>query len=176
VPSKRKPVRPGRGETIPAPLARELGEETGWELWNRAVVRHDAGFAETSPMTALMSVTPDARYAPTEPAPLPAASRPVPQLPPVPLEKVLLETRRNNRVCPRPQRWAAFHALLHASAPGAAGLPPPLDLKAWRATSSLAKRMCLREQLEWADRHGCLGPAYEFLKSLADDEWHRMSG
>ena len=159
----------------------EMTGDTGWELWDRAVESINAGFADTAPSSIPMRLSGgDPRYAATMPAPLvkrvlvpavPRGVRPEPEL-----DDVLLEARRNNRVCPQPPRWLDLFDLLQRKAAGTPlRLPaPPLTGKAWTGTRPLAKRMCFREQLEWAAANNCLGIAFDFLKTLPDTDWHYM--
>ena len=160
----------------------EAIEMNGHTDWDRAVDAINVGFADTEPSSIPMRLAGgDPRYAPTMPSPLskprtataaaPRGARPEPEL-----DEVLLEARRNNRVCPQPPRWLELFDILQRKAAGTSlQLPaPPLTGKAWTGTRSLAKRMCFREQLEWAAAHGCLGVAYDFLKTLPDADWHFM--
>ncbi|MES2938447.1 MAG: hypothetical protein V4864_12245 [Pseudomonadota bacterium] len=127
-------------EAIPAPVAVELGQNTGWELWTQALASRDA-------------LPPEAG-----------------------LEAVLGEIRRDNRVCPQPPRWVELYKLLlqHA-ARTESGLPPRLLAgPAWSTSSSLDKRLCLRQQLEWAHLQGCLAPVAAFLRGLPDTGWYYM--
>ena len=93
----------------------------------------------------------------------------------VTLYEALAEIRKDNRVCPQPTRWLEFYRVLQERGDGAAMPAEPLTGSAWAATPPLAKRMCFREQVEWADAHGCLAPAFEFLKSLPDTDWNYVS-
>jgi hypothetical protein len=71
------------------------------------------------------------------------------------------------------QEEAAPHDRLPSDAHGARP-PPPLVGAAWAATPPLSKRMCLRDQVEWADAHGCLDAIYALLKDVPEDQWHHM--
>lgn len=144
---------------------------------------HGSAAAETQSLSLQpMEQAGDPHYAPTEPMPLAGPKAPrLPELGGLSLEPVavslyeaLAEIRRNNRVCPLPTRWLEFYRVLQESAPGRKLPAPPLSGSAWAATPSLAKRACLRQQLEWADANGCLQPAYEFIKSVSDSDWHYM--
>jgi hypothetical protein len=81
--------------------------------------------------------------------------------------------RKDNRICPQPQRWLDFYRLLEEFADGAVLPSPPLVGVAWSETPPSAKRMCFREQVEWAVAQDCVIAATTFLKSLQDGEWHR---
>ncbi|MBA2674764.1 hypothetical protein [Ramlibacter sp.] len=130
-------------EAIPAPVAVELGQDTGWELWTQALASRDA-------------------------PPLPAAG--------AALEALLDEVRRDNRVCPQQARWVdLYKMLLQHAARTQSGLPPRiLAGPAWNTSSSLGKRLCLRQQLEWAQAKGGLTPVAAFLRGLPDADWHYM--
>lgn len=92
------------------------------------------------------------------------------------LQALMDEVRCNNRVCPQPASWLALYKLLlqHA-ARTEAGLPPRMPAEhAWRTTSSLDKRLCLRHQLEWAQAHGCLARIAALLRALPEADWDHM--
>ena len=136
-------------------------------------------FKDTEPASTLPMVPPgeEKAYAVTTPVPLanvrtapPADAAPIEPT----LEDLLAEIRRNNRVCPQPLAWEAFFRVLGENAAGAQLPARPLVGKAWASTPALAKRMCLREQVEWAAAHDCIEPAYRYLSRLPDAEWHYM--
>lgn len=138
---------------------------------------------EDFPDTEILSLATaenEAAYAETEPAPLlhePAAALAIPDgLSLAPVEVTLYEVMglasKNNRVCPQPTRWLEFYRVLQDHAGGAALPAQPLVGSAWASTPPVAKRMSFQEQLEWADRNGCLQPAFDFLKALRDAEWY----
>lgn len=146
--------------------------------WNRS----GDPFADTEPI-APPPAPPDseATYIETMPMPLPLANvrpaAPAPQAP-APVQITLFdltaEARRNNRVCPQPARWLEFYRLLEEHAGGAPLPPAPLVDAAWAATPALAKRMCFREQLEWAAANDCTKAAWQFMKQLAETDWYYM--
>lgn len=122
----------------------------------------------------------DPAFANTEPLPLPGA-RPAASTEPLglslaPLEvslyEVLADIRKNNRVCPLPTRWLEFYRLLESMAGGSPLPPAPLVGSAWAASAPLAKRNCLREQVDWAEAHKGLNAAHEFLSGLSDADWY----
>jgi hypothetical protein len=134
-------------------------------------------FAETEPATQPMGYNADFD-APTQPLPLLPARAAAPEpialtLKEVKLDDVVAEIRKHNRICLQPTRWLEFHALLEAHAAGATLPPAPLTGAAWAATPALAKRMCFRDQVEWAAAHNCLNTTWRFLQSLPDSDWHR---
>jgi hypothetical protein len=163
------------------PEATELTGDDGWALWDHAVDALNARFVETAPSSMPMRLAGgDPRYAQTMPAPLPrrlppkAAPTNVHREPA--LDEVLLEARRGNRVCPVPEKWLLLYEILQIAAAGKPWpLPaPPLTGKGWTGTRALAKRMCFREQLEWAAAHGCVGKVFDFLQNLPESDWHYM--
>jgi hypothetical protein len=138
-------------------------------------------FPDTEPGSTLPMIPPGEESAYAETSPLPLASvRPAapPPLALAPLEvtlyDVMNEIRKDNRVCPQPTKWLAFYRLLEEIGGGAALPSPPLVGSAWAATPSLAKRMCFREQVEWAAANNCMNAAYQYLKGLKEADWHYM--
>jgi hypothetical protein len=147
-------------------------------------------FPDTEPLSQPMHHAGDTFYDQTVPQPLePMAEVAAPKrkrsldaldalsLAPVvvTLYQALAEIRKDNRVSPQPTRWLEFYRLLQEQGDGSPLPPEPLTGSAWASTPSLAKRMCFREQVEWADAHGCLAAAFEFIKSLPDPDWNYVS-
>ena len=157
------------GLTLPADFraaaeAIEKDTDSAWALWQEANAKVEGG---------------DPRYAKTEPAGLagtkpaqPAGAAFVPHEKAVTVEEAMLIARKNNRVVPRPVRWHEMFAMI----PGKeeARPPPPITGKAWNTTTSLAKRNCLREQLDWAASRGALGELVSFLQALPESDWLHM--
>jgi hypothetical protein len=85
---------------------------------------------------------------------------------------VMAEARRFNRVCPVPSDWLRLQAILAEY--GGPDAPGATYGTAFRTLSALAKRMAVREQVEWAAEHGCLDEVYAFLKALPEDRWTHM--
>ena len=169
------------GDTIPAPEVVREDSDTAWALWNEAAQQHDRRFAETTPMTQPPGMSPEeVGWAATVPAggvvPRKALIPKRPQRPQFTLEGALLLARRNNRVCPRPERWDAFMQLLppKKTARGTRQPPAPATGAAWAVTPPLTKRMCFREQLEWAEREGALEAVIPFMQSMSEEEWLHM--
>lgn len=167
------------GDTIPAPEVEHRDGDSAWALWTQVSRQHEARFAPTAPLTLPPSMSPeDAAWARTRPAsgaaPLRTRARAAQSL--FSLESALLLARRNNRVCPRPQRWDAFCELLPSrkTLRGMARPPAAPTGAAWAVTPALTKRLCLREQLEWAEREGVLEPVLVFLQALPEEEWLHM--
>ena len=173
------------GDDIPAPEAKEVDTDTAWALFSSLSESQDAELspaggvpAAAGAATARPDINGDSRYAKTEPSELdpdpesadaPAASE-------VSVGEAMVEARRNNRLCPLPGPWQTVYELLPNKDYGPPGLQPmpPLTASALRTTPSLAKRMRLRDHIEWADAHGGLDAVYAFLKSLPEDQWHHM--
>ena len=157
------------GLTLPADFraaaeAIEKDSDSAWALWQEANAKVEGG---------------DPRYAKTEPAGL-AGSKPAQLATPafkenaksVTVEEAMVVARKNNRVVPRPVRWHELFDMLPGKVPGQP--PAPSTGKAWSTTTSIAKRSCLREQLDWAARRGVLDTVYEFLQSLPESDWLHM--
>ena len=169
------------GDTIPAPEAVHSDGDTAWALFNEISQQHEQRFADTAPMTQPPSLRPEeVSWAATLPA---SAAAILPRLVPparkeaqVTLEAAMLLARRNNRVCPRPARWTEFTALLpvRKTVRGSQQPPAPATGAAWAITPSLTKRLCFREQVEWAESQGVLGQAMAFMQSMSEDEWLHM--
>jgi len=88
------------------------------------------------------------------------------------LYEVMAATRKDNRVCPQPTRWLEFYRILQQAGAGAPLPASPLTGSAWAATPVSAKRMCFRDQVEWAANNHCLQPAWEFLSGMPDNDWY----
>jgi hypothetical protein len=170
------------GDPIPAPEAVHKDGESGWALWQEAAALQERRFAETAPMSRPPELAPDrAPWAPTQPASARGAAGRKPAQaadtqPLFTLESAMLVARRNNRVCPRPHKWDAFMALLPArkTLRGSAQPPAPPTGAAWGVTPSLTKRLCFREQIEWAERAGVLEDVMAFMQSMTEEEWLHM--
>lgn len=170
------------GDRLPSAQAVERSSDSAWALFNALSAGQPESFPATQPSSLPAKLGADAQppqYANTEPAGLPMRrSAPLPPAarlaPTVSLDQVLLEARKSNRVCPRPAHWQVFYELLLGGQESRAGLTPPIPMAAWRSTPSLSKRMCLREQIEWAAANGRLAEAYAFIKKLPEDQWQHM--
>ena len=185
----RKPVTPSFDETyhpgdpIPVPDAVEKSSETAWELWSELKDRHEAQFETTRPMTqpAPLPDRSERAYASTEPSLLTPRTEDRPIAPPKPskalrVEDVMVEARRNNRVCPMPQQWSELYQMLPGKKLRSNVWTPtePLLGAAWTATPSLAKRMCFREHVEWAASHDFLEDLHTFITALPEQQWYHM--
>lgn len=89
------------------------------------------------------------------------------------LEAALTEAQKNDRICPLPQKWQEIYEMLPDKRRQGGGWEPalPLILAAWHTTPYLLKMLRVREHLEWAAEHDCLGQVYEFLCSLPEEDW-----
>jgi hypothetical protein len=173
------------GDSIPAPEAIHGDGDTAWALWHEANQQHEQKFAPTAPMTSPPPVpttlSPEEQaWAATQPAgalekALLAPRRREAQ-PLFTLEGAMLVARRNNRVCPRPERWLEFSAMLppKKTLRGMMKPPAPITGPAWAATPSLTKRLCFREQIEWAEQAGLLESVMAFMQSMPETDWLHM--
>ena len=164
------------GDRIPTPDAVEKDTDSAWAMWSDVQASHEAKFADTTPESRPMKLGngPDQRYAVTQPSPLVggAAPREAPAAKKITADDVMVEARRNNRVCPKPERWQQLFEMLPDKLPKQPSAP--LTGAAWTSTPSLSKRMSLREHIEWAETHGVLDQVFAFLKQLPENEWHHM--
>lgn len=164
------------GDAIPMPEALEKDTDTAWELFHQLAQHHEARFSPTTPGSVPAPLAPaplDPAYAPTAPTSLEAQAGAMAPVPPSAMEELMLEARRNNRVCPRPQDWQALYDMLPAKRQVDGQWEPPLPIapQAWPVTSSMIKRLCLRDHLEWAAHHGAAAPVLAFLRSVPEDNW-----
>ena len=88
----------------------------------------------------------------------------------------MLVARKNNRVCPRPERWLELHALLPAreTPRGIQNPSPPPTGPAWGLTAPLTKRLPFREHVEWAEGLGALENVMRFMQTMPEDGWLHM--
>ena len=164
------------GDPIPRPDMEEKDTDTSWALFKDLSASENRSFADTAPPTDVMRYSAEERsYAATVPASLQVVPK-GPARRELSVVEVMVEARRNNRVCPMPARWQQLYDMLpDKKTSGTTWEPsPPLIDAAWAATPSILKRVCFREHIEWADAHGCLQQVFTFMKSLPEDEWHHM--
>jgi hypothetical protein len=108
----------------------------------------------------------------TRPTGLPVAPGAKPPAEEITLDDVLVEVRRNNRVCPMPAIWQRLYAYIPNTGPH---LPKvPATHAEWQQVSSLQKRARLREHIEWAASQGVLRQVYEALRKLPENRWHHI--
>jgi hypothetical protein len=169
------------GDAIPAPEAVHRDGDSAWALFTELSRVQEQRFADTAPMTLPATSREEAGWAATQPAArgLPLGLLPMTRgrgQPLFTLESAMLVARRNNRVCPRPEHWAAFCALLPARKTLRGLQPPPAAPTgaAWAVTPPLTKRMCFREQIEWAEQAGVLENVMAFMQSMSENEWLHM--
>jgi hypothetical protein len=184
-PSPKKPARKDEldrpwvpGDSIPAGEVEHKDTESGWALWNEATQVHERKFMPTAPMSVTDRIsTENPAWAATQPAG--SQSRPAAlqkSQPLFTLESAMLVARRNNRVCPRPERWNEFSKLLPArkTLRGSQQPPVPVTGPAWSVTPALTKRLCFREQIEWAESQGVLESVVAFMQAMSEEEWLHM--
>lgn len=186
--SNKTPARPRldldrpwqHGDALPVAEAVHSDGDTAWALFNELTREQEQRFADTAPMTQPPLRAEEVGWAATRPASAAAIvprlvppARPQPQLT---LDAAMLLARRNNRVCPRPERWTALTALLpvRKTARGSQQPPAPATGAAWAITPPLTKRVCFREQIEWAESLGALEQVVAFMQSIPEDEWLHM--
>jgi hypothetical protein len=157
-PPGRPPAKPIFADTN-LPTAKELTSDSAWQQFHHLEARQNAGFADTQP--ADKSLLLEALKHQRRPAGPQGLS----------VDDVLVEARRNNRVCPQPVFWFQLYDLLPE---GPRRPAPPPDGPVWRSSSSLAKRMALRDQLEYADRVGVLPAVNTFLRKMREQDWLHM--
>ena len=159
------------GDPIPVAEATEKDTDTTWALWGELVATENTGYADTVPMTAPGVV----QTGLTVPAEMPAKARPSSRAIGT-LEDVLLEARRNNRVCPQPAKWQQLYQMLTVKSQQNSGrqLDPPPVGAAWLETPPLTKRMFFRDHVEWAAEHKCIEDVFAFLKRLPEAHWYHM--
>ncbi len=168
-----------RDDPIPKPDAVEMNTDTTWAEWSNLTAAQNRSFAATQPATRSMGgPTHERGYAPTEPAPLQKLeARPAtPVRRELTVVEVMVEARRNNRVCPKPASWQQLFDMLPDKRRSGAGWEPapPLVGAAWKDTPSIPKRMVFREHIEWAASHGFLPQVFKFMKDLPESDWHHM--
>lgn len=150
-----------KGNPLPAkpPGAAEIeviekASDTSWALFQALQGQQERGFEKTRP-TGLAA---------------PAGSEPAPEE--ITLDDVLVEVRRNNRVCPMPAIWQRLYAYLPNTGPHLSKVPA--THAEWTQVPSLQKRARLREHIEWAASQGVLRQVYEALRKLPENRWHHI--
>lgn len=90
------------------------------------------------------------------------------------LENVLAEATKDGRVCPLPRKWNEFWKMLPGKRREGLGWEPPLPLilAAWHGTGLLAKITRFHDHIRWADQHGVLQSAYDYVLGLDEDDWY----
>jgi hypothetical protein len=167
------------GDKIPAAEAVERNGESVWALWSEVNQQHENRFADTAPASTLQRPSEDQGWAKTQPASAlraPVRPRKVEAQPLFTLDAAMLVARRNNRVCPRSERWLELHALLPARNTTRGTQPPPVPPtgQAWSKTPPLTKRLLFREHIEWAEAQGVLENAMAFMQTMPETDWLHM--
>lgn len=184
-PAARTPSTPAASDPyaaldpIPRPDAQEKSTETAWALFQELHQTQERRFAETVPMSAAQALQtlprplPAWTAAPVAPAAAMVAQAPATAPAGLTLEDLLLEARRNNRICPQQAGWRALYALLPGKRQGAKGWEPPLPSTgpAWASTGAMSKRLALRDHLQWAVDHGGAARILEFMRQLPEAAW-----
>lgn len=149
------PRRRGRTDAERGVEVVEKNTDTAWALFEALRLQQETG----------VEATPPAHIAPLAVAPATAANG-------VSLDDVLLEARRNNRVCPLPAIWKQVWDYLPNKVTTLSEVPA--TAAEWARLPPLQKRSRLREHLEWAASQGVLQQVYDALRKLPEDRWHHM--
>jgi hypothetical protein len=88
------------------------------------------------------------------------------------IDHVMKTARRYNRVCPMGTEWDRLHTLLQEATHDEP--PPPIMGAELARTTSLTKRIRVRDQVEWAAERGVLHIVHAFLANLREDQWVHM--
>jgi hypothetical protein len=133
----------------------EKNTETSWALFQALQQQQQHGFDETA-----RAGLPGAEQA--------AARRPTE----VSVDDVLVEVRRNNRVCPVPAVWNKLYEYLPNKT--AELTPAPRTPQEWMQIPPMQKRAVLRSHVEWAAAQGVLKNVHKALLALPEEKWHHM--
>ncbi|MBK0392638.1 hypothetical protein [Ramlibacter algicola] len=167
------------GDTIPAPEAEERNTDTAWALFTELSEKQERKFQPTTTGSVPADLPTDlgapAGFETTAPTALGEAAAGAAAAA-GDLEALMQEARRNNRVCPHLAAWQALYDMLPGKQQVNGQWQPPLPIppQAWRVTSAMVKRLCLRDHLEWAASHGAAQQVLAFLKSLPEEHWLHM--
>ena len=146
------------GQMLPEPRTEvevtEKTTDTSWAMFQALAGQQERGFEKTRP-TKLQGA--------------PGADLPAEH---VTVDEVLVEARRNNRVCPMPAIWQRLYAYLPNTGPHLSKVPA--THAEWQQVPSLQKRARLREHIEWAASQGVLRQVYEALRKLPENRWHHI--
>ncbi len=171
----RNPQNSPRRQARPMPAADDLwlhpaevpqaheGGESMWDAFHEESRRLDLQFADTLPSSSIPLSGDGQADGPQEPA---CSGRWT-------LDEVLVMARRHNRVCPRQMLWSALYILLEGDR-YADLAPPPVQPWQWNTLSNLQRRLCFREHIAWADRHGKLQEVARYLHGMAEPDWVHM--
>jgi hypothetical protein len=170
------------GDTIPAPEVIEKTGDSAWALWSEVNRQHEVGFAKTAPASLPVRLGSEEPPGWAQTQPMKAAPRRPGQKARADaasiftLEAAMLVARRNNRVCPRPERWLELYALLpeRKTLRGSQSPPAPPTGPVWGVTAPLTKRLFFREHIEWAEAMGVLENVMAFMQTMPEQDWLHM--
>ncbi len=92
------------------------------------------------------------------------------------LASLLQYVRDRNRVCPQPTFWNEFYDLLMAGSGTTEARPSPVpNMAVFWDTPNLSKLVRFKEHIDFASASGSLQSADQFLRSLAEDDWHHFT-
>lgn len=140
----------------PLPDVVETNSETAWDAFLHLMAEHSPSSSGTTP---------------SQRAELGRGQHLRP-LDSVSVDAVLAQARRFNRTCPVEPEWLRLQAILTEY--GGCGAPAAMQGAAFRREPPLAKRIAVREQVEWAAERGCLVQVYAFLEALPEHRWVHM--
>lgn len=151
-----QPTRPPLGGAEHQVEVVEKNTDTSWALFEGLQRQHEHGFEKTQAMELAPGVAAPAAAAPGRTS----------------LDDVLVEARRNNRVCPLPAVWQKLYDFLPNKSAQLPGVPA--TRQEWGSVSSLQKRSRFREHIEWAASQGVLKQVHEALQRLPENRWFHM--
>jgi hypothetical protein len=78
-------------------------------------------------------------------------------------------------ICPQPQKWQELWDLLPVKERTGGGWNPslPLILAAWWDATDCSKQARFLEHLAWAETHGTIEEALDYLRKLNPSDWFR---
>jgi hypothetical protein len=90
------------------------------------------------------------------------------------LQELLAYSQQDGRVCPLPLPWNVLWNLLSDRRRHGASyiLPAPLILAGWVCSTDEQKRERLATHITWANDHNGFDLVSNFLRGLAESEWH----
>jgi len=93
-----------------------------------------------------------------------------------PLTDLLDYCQSNYRICPKPPEWNRLWEILpNRKRVGAEWQPPaPLILAAWWDTSDDEKQQRFLKHIHWANEHGAIEKIDRYVRSLSENQWHRL--
>lgn len=170
-PPKRK--APGAFDRVPVPQGIEDASEAAWRDYEACCTALDRRLAQLRSSAAAQARELIRRAARPSGQRAPALRGPRRI---VTVAQVLQLVRANGRVCPRPGPWHCVYLLLPEAREDdhAERAPLPVTFAAWEHTPDLRKRLALRAQIDWAQRHGALVRLYDCLAALREQDWHHL--